>query len=252
MQVKLSVIAIVISVLLVQQPHAASIWESLGLKSSSKAATDIPIPEERVASGLKEALNNGIHTAVSQLGREGGFLNDPKVRIPMPENLKKVEKTLRKLRQDRLADEFVTTMNKAAEKAVPQATEVLVDSVKQMTLTDAKSILTGSDTAATEYFRRTSQTNLYQRFLPIVKTATEQAGVTSAYKNMMSKTSFGGLGNLGATLLGQESVDLDDYITRKSLDGLFAKIAEQEKLIRANPAARTTELLQQVFGSIKK
>lgn len=244
--------AILVSVFLVQQAQTASFLESLGLKRSSKSATEIPIPEERVALGLKEALNHGIQSAVSQLGAEGGFLDDPKVRIPMPENLKKIEKTLRKLRQDRIADEFVATMNKAAEKAVPQATEVLVDSVKQMTLADAKSILAGPNTAATDYFRRTSQTNLYQRFLPIVKTATEQTGVTSAYKAMISKTSIGRFGNLGARLLGQDSFDLDDYITRKSLDGLFLKIAEQEKLIRANPAARTTELLQQVFGLTKK
>ena len=112
--------------------------------------------------------------------------------------------------------------------------------------------LTGSDTAATDFFRRTSQTNLYARFLPIVQTATAQTGVTSAYKNMTAKSGLGSLGKLGSSLLGQEAVDVDDYITRKALDGLFLKIAEQEKLMRANPAARTTELLQQVFGALKR
>lgn len=244
------VTAILVIFCLVHEAEAASLFESLGLKKGSQVVA--ALPEEKVAAGLKEALGKGVQHAVTQLGREGGFLNDLQVRIPVPEKLKKVEKTLRKLHQDKLADEFVTTMNRAAEQAVPQAAEVLADSVKQMTLADAKSILTGSDTAATDFFRRTSQTNLYQRFLPIVRAATEQTGVTSAYKNMMAKTSLGGLGSFGSSLFGRESLNLDDYVTRKSLDGLFMKIAEQEKLIRSNPAARTTELLQQVFGAVKK
>lgn len=249
-QERFIVITIAASICLVPRYTGAGLLESLGLKKSAQAV--VTVPEERVASGLKEALAQGVQHAVSQLGREGGFLNDLQVRIPIPENLKKVEKTLRKLRQDQLADEFITTMNRAAEQAVPQAAEVLADSVKQMTLADARRILTGSDTAATDFFRRTSQTNLYVRFLPIVKTATEQTGVTSAYKNMTSKASFGGFGRFGSSLLGVESFDLDDYITRKALDGLFLKIAEQERLIRSNPAARTTELLQEVFGALKK
>lgn len=207
------------------------------------------LSQNQMISGLKEALGKGVEQAVANLGRSDGFLKDASVRIPMPESLRKVENTLRTLRQDALADEFVTTMNRAAEQAVPEAATVLADSVKQMSIADAKSILTGTNTAATEYFRRTSGTNLHARFLPIVKAATERAGVTSAYKRMADRAAgFGGLGGSSAGLLGFQAPDLDDYVTRKTLDGLFLKIAEQEKQIRENPVARTTDLLRAVFG----
>lgn len=226
----------------------------------SKPATNQPaagppllagLSEGQIAGGLKEALGKGVQQAVASLGKTDGFLKDANVKIPMPQSLQKVEKTLRTLRQDKLADEFVTTMNRAAEQAVPEAAAVLGDSVKQMSIADAKSILTGTNNAATQYFRRTSETNLYTRFLPIVKAATEKTGVTSSYKRMTDKAG-GGLGGLGGSLLGFQAPDLDDYVTRKTLDGLFVKIAEQEKLIRENPVARTTDLLQKVFGSVGK
>ena len=204
------------------------------------------LSQEQVVGGLKEALGKGVEQAVATLGRTNGFLKDAKVKIPMPESLQKVERTLRTLRQDKLADEFVTTLNRAAEQAVPEAAAVLGDSVKQMSIADAKSILTGTNNAATQYFRRTSETNLHARFLPIVKSATEKTGVTSAYKRMMGKASFAG------SFLGLDAGDIDAYVTRKTLDGLFLKIAEQEKLIRENPVARTTDLLQKVFGAVAK
>ena len=203
-----------------------------------------------MVGGLKEALGKGVQQAVGSLGKEGGFLNDLSVKIPMPDSLKKVEKTLRTLRQDKLADEFVTTMNRAAEKATPEAAAVLGDSIKQMSLADARTILTGTNNAATQYFRRTSETNLYEKFLPIVKKATEQTGVTSSYKQMVAKANFGG--GFGSSLLNKDSMDIDGYVTRKALDGLFVKIAEEEKRIRENPIARTTDLLQKVFGAVKQ
>jgi len=145
-------------------------------------------------------------------------------------------------------------MNRAAEQAVPEAAAVLGESVKQMSIADAKTILTGTNNAATQYFRRTSETNLHARFLPIIKAATEKAGVTDAYKRMTDKASggLGGLSGLSGNLLGGQAPDLDGYVTRKALDGLFLKIAEQEKAIRENPVARTTDLLQKVFGAVGK
>jgi hypothetical protein len=226
--------------------------------TTNRLATDSAalagLSQDQMIGGLKEALAKGVQQAIATLGQPDGFLKDLNVRIPMPESLQKVEKTLRTLRQDKLADEFVTTMNRAAEQAVPEAAAVLGDSVKQMSIADAKSILTGTNNAATQYFRRTSETNLHARFLPLVKTATEKAGVTSAYKRMTDKagSGLGGLSGFGAGLLGPEMPDLDDYVTRKSLDGLFLKIAEQEKRIRENPVARTTDLLQKVFGAVGK
>ena len=210
-------------------------------------ASGVGLTQDQIVAGLKEALDKGTEHAVSNLGRDGGFLQNVQVRIPLPEKLRTVERTLVTLGQGQLVNEFETAMNRAAEKAVPEAVQVLAASIRQMRLSDAEQILRGPDTAATDYFRRTSETNLYERFLPIVKQATAAVGVTAAYKQMMDRVSFGGVGEV---IFGREAVDIDAYITDKALDALFLKIAEQEKLIRQNPAARTTELLRKVFGAV--
>lgn len=208
------------------------------------------LSNDQMVQGLKEALGNGVQQAIATLGKPDGFLNDLKVRIPMPESLQKVEKTLRVLRQDKLADDFVTTINRAAEKAVPEAAAVLGDAVKQMSIADAKAILMGTNNAATQFFRRTSETNLFARFRPIVQKATEQVGVTRTYKQMMDKANLGG--GFGAAFISKDTTDLDGYVTRKALDGLFVKIAAEEARIRENPVARTTDLLQKVFSAVGK
>lgn len=210
-------------------------------------ASGIGLTQDQIVAGLKEALDKGTEHAVKNLGREGGFLENVQVRIPLPEKLRGVETTLRTLGQDQLVNEFKTAMNRAAEKAVPEAVAVLASSIRQMRLADAESILRGPDTAATDYFRRTSETNLHERFLPIVKQATAAVGVTAAYKRMTERVALGGLGE---AIFGREAVDIDAYITGKALAALFLKIGEEEKLIRQNPAARTTELLRKVFGAI--
>ena len=210
-------------------------------------ASGAELTQDQIIAGLKEALDKGTEHAANTLGREGGFLQNVQVRIPLPERLRNVERALRTLGQDQLVNEFERAMNRAAEKAVPEAVEVLASSIRQMRLTDTQAILRGHDTAATDYFRRTSETNLYERFLPIVKQATAAVGVTAAYKRMTERVAFGGLGE---AVFGRDAVDLDAYITQRALDALFVKIAEQEKLIRENPAARTPELLRKVFGAI--
>lgn len=240
----------------------ADLLDQLGLSKkkdtnsvSAPSAALAALSQDQVVGGLKEALGKGVQQAVSSLGKEGGFLNDLKVKIPLPESMKKVEKTLRTLRQEKLADEFITTLNRAAEKAVPEAAAVLGDSVKQLTLSDAKAILSGTNNAATAYFRRTSETNLHERFLPIVKQATAATGVTAAYKQITDRVgkanTFGSLLGNNA-ILGKETLDLDGYVTQKALDGLFLKIAEEEKRIRENPVARSSELLKKVFGALPK
>jgi hypothetical protein len=168
-----------------------------------------------------------------------------------------VEKAVRAMKQDKLVDDFVTTMNHAAEQAVPEAGSVFADVLKQMTIDDAKAILGGPNDAATQYFQKTTQTNLYARFYPIVQKATQQTGVTAAYKNLMEKANVGqGLGSfgsaIGGSLLGKDSMDIDAYVTNKALDGLFKMVAAQEQQIRQNPVARTTATLQKVFGALKK
>lgn len=244
-----------------QDGARAGVLDFLGLGSQGNNTAAVPpavsaLSQDQVVQGLKEALSKGVQAAVSQLGHDGGFLTNLNVKIPMPDKLRTVEKTLRAVHQDKLADEFVDTMNHAAEQAVPEAGGVFGDSIKNMSMADAKAILTGTNNAATQYFRATTETNLFEKFLPIVKKATDQTGVTSAYKRLMETgnggTSLGGLGSFGRSLLGPEAVDVDRYVTNKALDGLFKMVAEEEQRIRENPVARTSDLLQKVFGAVTK
>lgn len=213
-------------------------------QATPAAAGNTTLPPEILARGLKEALDQGTRKAIARLGQDGGFQNDPAVRISMPESLAKVEKTLRALGQDKYADQFVAAMNQAAERAVPEAAALFAEALAEMTLDDALAILRGPDDAATQYFRKKSEVRLGQRILPLVTAATDQVGVTSAYKTMIRKA-----GPL-ATMLGADAGDLDAYITARALDGVFLRVAEEEKAIRANPVARTTDLLKQVFGGM--
>lgn len=240
---------------------AQSFFEKLGFKKKvdPTALTMAALTDEQVAKGLKEALGKGVEQAVSQLGKADGFLKNLDVKIPMPESLQTAEKTLRTLGQEALADEFITTMNRAAEQAVPKAVTIFSKSIQQMTLADAKAILSGPEDAATQFFRKTSTNELHAAFLPIVKQATEKTGVTAAYKNMLGKTTaskgaFGGLvgGTLNSFGVSQEALDVDSYVTRKAMDGLFTRVAAEEKRIRENPVARSTDVLKQVFGAVGK
>ncbi len=215
------------------------------------------LSQDEMSKGLIDALSKGLQQAIANLGHDGGFLTNLNVKIPMPEKLQKVESALRAMKQDKLADDFVATMNHAAEQAVPQAGAVFSDALKGMTIEDAKSILCGPNDAATQYFQKATQTNLYARFYPIVQKATQAVGVTAAYKKLMEKASvsqsLGSLGNmLGGSLLGQDSLDLDGYVTNKAMDGLFKMVATEEARIRQSPVARTTDLLQKVFGAVKQ
>ncbi len=196
-----------------------------------------------ITDGLKQALQVGTQRATSLLGQEGGFLNDAAVKIPLPESLQKVQQGLRLVGQEALADEFVASMNHAAEKAIPATTNILVTSIKKMSLEDARSILSGPDDAATEYFRKHNEAQLTEAILPTVREATAQTGVTSAYKHMSGK-----LAVLSPLTGQQDNLDLDRYVARKTLDGLFVKLANEEKLIRENPLARSTDLLKKVFA----
>jgi hypothetical protein len=215
--------------------------------TSEKPATSsiASLSQDDVIKGLKEALSKGTDYAVGYLGKENGFLNDARVKIPMPENMRKIESTLRKLGAEKYADEFVATMNHAAEKAVVEATPVFSNAIKSMSVEDGMKILKGPNDAATSYFRDKTHAQLSEKMLPITRQATNKAGVTSAYKTMVDKLGF------ARSLLGDDMVDIDQYVTRKALDGLFLMIAEEEKKIRENPVARTTDILKKVFSSIK-
>ncbi len=210
----------------------------------SKQTTNVAsvLSNDQIIEGLKEALSIGTEKAVGLLGKEGGFLNDAQVKIPLPSGLEKVASGLRTIGQGELVDQFEETINRAAEKAVPETLSIFGDSIRQMSLEDAKGILDGSDTAATDYFKEKSSGKLSETILPIVQNATKETGVTSAYKGMVSKVGF--LGDY----VDMDSLDLDQYVTKRALDGLFLKLAEQEQLIRKDPIARTTDILKQVFG----
>ncbi|MCB1875782.1 MAG: DUF4197 domain-containing protein [Chromatiales bacterium] len=205
------------------------------------------LSNSEVVSGLKEALGNGVETAVNALGKQGGFLGNSLVEIGVPDSMKKTVKLARKLGGEKYVDEFVSSMNQAAEKAVPDAAKILGDAVRDMSVEDAMGILKGPDDAATQYFRKVSEGKLSEKFLPIVKESTDAVGVTSAYKQVAGNAGemLGGLLGGGPT----KSLDLDQYVTGKTLDGLFKYIAIQEKEIRANPLARSSDLLKKVFGN---
>jgi len=213
------------------------------VNAPTQTESDLNLTNEEMVSGLKEALSKGIQFAVDSLGKDGGFLNNSAVKIPMPDSLAWVEKSLRSLRQDKLADEFIDTMNYAAEKAVPEAAAIFGQAIRNMSVDDAQGILTGPEDAATKYFRANTEAALKEKMRPIVEEATARAGVTSAYKKMMAKA--GGM----TSLLSGNTTDLDGYVTDKTLDGLFLIIAEEEKKIRENPLARSTDLLKKVFGT---
>lgn len=207
------------------------------------------LSDSQIGNGLKEALSVGAERAVAILGREGGFLNDEKVRIPLPGMLDSAAKGLRAAGQGRYVDEFETAVNRAAEQAVPETLEIVKQTVRDMSLQDVRGILSGGDDAATRFLEERAGDSLRAAILPIVSTATDNAGATAAYKSLKRQADglLGGLGSLGG-LVDTGSLDLDGYVTDKALDGLFLKLAAEEKQIRENPVARTTDLLKTVFG----
>jgi len=213
--------------------------------ASAAAAADLSsISNTDATNGLKQALTDGSAAAVSKLGTAGGFLDNPKVKIPLPPALQRIESALRFAGMRKQADDLVVAMNRAAEAAVPEAKTLLVDSVRQMSVQDAKGILTGGDTAATDYFRRTTQTQLTQRFLPIVKKATDQVGLAEQYNSLAGQAS-----QLG--LLKKDQSTVEGYVTQKALDGLYVMIAEQEKALRQNPLGATSDIVKRVFGAMR-
>jgi hypothetical protein len=212
---------------------------------SPTASNAAKLTEAEMTGGLKEALAVGVERAIKGLARPGGYLNDPAVRIPLPSTLERAEQTLRTFGQGKSVEEFIATVNGAAEKAVPQGAEIVGDAIRGMSIADTQKLLNGGDDAATQYFREKTWDRLTAAMLPIVQRATTQAGVTGAYKNMISRV------GPAASLLG-DSADLDAYVTSKTLEGLFVKLADEERAIRQNPMARSTDLLKKVFGSVSR
>ena len=194
--------------------------------------------------GLKQALNDGSAAAVARLGVENGFFANPSVKIPLPPSLQRVERGLRAFGMRRQADELVLTMNRAAEAAVPEAKQLLVDAVKKMSVQDAKGILGGGDTAATDYFRRTTRSQLSQRFLPIVKQATDRVGLAQQYNALAGQ-------GVALGLVKEDQASIESYVTQKALDGLYFMIGEQEKAFRKDPVGASSSIVRKVFGALR-
>jgi hypothetical protein len=196
------------------------------------------------SQGLKTALERGALAAVGLLGKPGGFLDNPKVRIPLPGFLKDAGRFLRAMGRGQQVDELEVAMNRAAEAAVPLAQELLTNAVKSMTVNDAKNILAGGDTSVTDFFAEKTRAPLGERFLPVVTRATEKVGLAEKYNRVAGKAA-------GMGLVNKDDAAIEPYVTRKSLDGLYAMIGEEERKIRQDPAGSGSAILRKVFGSMQ-
>lgn len=211
------------------------------LPASTGSSVSSSLSDTDITKGLKEALAKGTTSAVNNLGRTDGYMANKAVRILLPESLQKIEGPLRLAGQGQLIDDLVLAMNRAAEKAVPQAADILGDAVRAMSVSDARGILAGPDDAATKYFRKTSGTKIGEMMQPIISQATESVGVARAYKKLTANP-------LAASAAKAYGMDLDSYVNAKAQDGLFYMVAQEEKDIRKNPVARTSDILKKVFG----
>jgi hypothetical protein len=197
--------------------------------------------EEKSAAGLKEALRVGVGNAVNLTGQVDGYFRNQAIKILMPKQLQSLEKGLRAVGYGPQVDDFVLSMNRAAERAAPQARGIFVDAIGQMTFTDARQILTGGETAATDYFKEKTSDKLTAAFRPVVEKAMNETGVTRQYKALVSRFEE-------IPFAKSKSFDIDQYVVARALDGLFYVLAGEERKIRKDPAARVTSLLKDVFG----
>jgi hypothetical protein len=213
--------------------------------ASSALSLDLSqLSNQDAARGIKGALTSGATAAISKLGVPGGFLNDPKVRIPLPPALDEIAKGMRFLGRGKDADELVAAMNRAAEQAVPQAKGLIVNAVKSMSIDDAKKILTGGDESATQFFRDKTAAPLALQFTPIVKRATDRVGLAQKYNQFAAQGA-----KLG--LIKGDAASIEQYVTHKALDGLFLMIGEEERAIRKDPVAAGSAIVSKVFGALK-
>ena len=199
------------------------------------------LDEATIAAGLKEALTIGTERSSSQTSKLDGFYRNPAIQIVVPDQYSDVARTLRDFGLGSYVDDFEEKMNRAAERASGEAIDVFAAAIRQMSISDAVGILNGPDNAATEYFRRTTSTELTARFQPIVTAKMQEVGVYNVYEDLVSKYN-------ALPIQKPEAVDIDEYVTQKTLDGLFHVLEGEEKRIREDPVARTTELLRKVFG----
>ena len=217
------------------------IWNKAKTIAESSNATNLGLSNDKITAGLKEALTVSAGKAVASTGRPDGFLKNQAIKILLPSGLATVGKGMRMMGMGAQMDELEVGMNRAAEQAAPKAKQIFIDAVMKMGFEDARKILSGNETAATEYFKKQSSDSLIIVFTPIVHKAMENVGVIEQYQKVMKNSA-------AAPFLGNQNFNLDKYVVGKSLDGLFYMLGEEEKKIRKNPAAQTTSLLKEVFG----
>jgi hypothetical protein len=224
--------------------RVSAVLAAFVVTSASAAGLD-DITNRDAVNGLKQALTNGAQAAVAKLGKENGFFGDSRIRIPLPPSMKRAEAVMHSIGAGKQADDLVLRMNRAAEAATPHAKSLLVDAAKKMSVQDAKGILTGGQDSATQYFKRTTSDALAQKFKPIVKKAMAKVKLAQAYDEIAaSGAKFG--------LVKEDDANLEDYITGRTLDGLFVGIADEEKKIRENPKAAASSIVKKVFGALVK
>ena len=207
----------------------------------AEATRAFALDESQAASGVRVALERGADSAVALLGKPGGFLDNPQVRIPLPGALERAASMLRAIGQGKKVDDLVNSMNRAAEQAVPEGKPLLVNAVKAMSVEDAVKIVRGGDTSVTDFFAAKTRAPLGEKFLPIVTTETQKVSLAAKYNAVASKGSTFGL-------IKPEDANVEQYVTRKALDGLFFMIGQEEKKIRADPVATGSAILKSVFG----
>jgi len=213
------------------------------LQKTIRSSREKDLDQSTVISGLKEALSIGTKHAVTAAGQVDGYFENELIKILLPEQMQSVADTLSKLGFQKPVDNFILSMNRAAEKAAPEAKPIFLDAIKEMTFEDAMSIVQGSDTAATDYFRRETSDKIYDAFKPIIESSMNEVGVTRAYQNLVDKYT-----SIPFMEKNMQLLELDHYVTEHAMEGLFTLVGKEEQKIRTDPAARVTDLLKKVFG----
>lgn len=221
---------------------SAQINQTLGEVNKSLGGSSTPLTTAEVAQGLKEALIKGISTGSDLASQVDGYFKNPEIRIPFPPEVKKVEDRLRQIGLGNEVDKFVMTLNRGAEDAAKEAKPIFIAAIRSMTIEDAWAILRGQDNAATQYLQRTTSGLLKEKFKPVIQNSLDKVSATKYYGDIVTRYNQ-------IPLVQKVNPDLNDYATDKAIEGLFVLIAREEKNIRANPVARTTEILKKVFGS---
>lgn len=230
--------------LFITSPCLAGFFDDLFREVLPSPTQQETLDNSTIVKGLKEALATGTERAVTEVAKPDGYFGNQLIKILLPDKVQQAADILGKIGYQQQVDEFVLSMNRAAEKAAPKAASFFGDAIRQMTVEDAKGILSGGETAATKFFETKTRQQLFDAFKPTVARSMDQVGTARTYKEMIGKYEAFPL----AALTGTPSLDLDTYVTNKALDGLFIKVGEEEKKIRTNPAAQTTDLLRKVFG----